>query len=192
MSLVTAGEISAMGMLYERYKRPLYAYFLKVTCGDIHSSEDLVHTVFYRAIRYKSSFTGQGSFANWLFRIAHNVCIDHRKKIKGIIEYKADLLKGIPVSYDDQDEKDEKNEMHIILRKAIGRLTDEERELVTLCKIECLRYSDVADILAISESNVKIRMFRTMRKLKDIFMKLEKNFFTNEKTGYQGKGSRPS
>jgi RNA polymerase sigma-70 factor (ECF subfamily) len=40
------------------------------------ASEDLVHTVFYRAIRYRYSFTGEGSFAKWIFRIARNSAID--------------------------------------------------------------------------------------------------------------------
>lgn len=174
MSLVTAGEVNAMGILYEKYKRALYAYFLKVTLGDSHASEDLVHTVFYRAIRYKSSFTGQGSFVKWLFSIAHNVCIDYRKKATGSIEYRADILQGIPLQYDDQDEKDDKSEKLEILQKAIAALSDTERELVVLCKIESLRYTDVAQILGISESNVKIRMFRAMRRLREIFLKLEK------------------
>lgn len=181
MSLVTGGEISAMGILYEKYKKPLYGYFLKVTLGDCHTSEDLVHTVFYRAIKYKASFKGQGSFAKWLFHIAHNVSIDQKKKVTGIIEYTADILHGIPVRYDDQDDKAQRNENLETLRKALGKLTSEERELVTMCKIECLRYSDVADIMGISESNVKVRMFRAIRKLRDIFMKLEKCRY--EKTG---------
>jgi len=174
MSLVTAGELSAMGMLYEKYKRPLYAYFLKVTLGNIHSSEDLVQTVFYRAIRYKSSFTGRGSFAKWLFSIAHNVCLDHNKKVKGNIEYKPDMMQGIPLYYDDQDEKDERNEKLETLQKAITILNERERELVILCKIDCLRYADVSEILGISESNVKVSMFRAIRKLREIFIKLEK------------------
>jgi RNA polymerase sigma-70 factor (ECF subfamily) len=174
MSLVTAGDLSAMSILYEKYKGPLYAYFLKVTLGDIHSSEDLVHTVFYRAIRYRSSFTGQGSFAKWLFTIAHNVCLDRNKKTRGIIEYKPDILQGIPLYSDDQDEKDERNGKIETLRKAIAMLTDGEKELVILCKIDCLRYADVSEILGISESNVKVRMFRALRKLRDIFIKLEK------------------
>lgn len=181
MSLVTAGEISAMGLLYERYKRPLYAYFLKVTCGDTNSSEDLVHTVFYRAIRYKSTFTGQGSFVKWLFSIAHNVSIDHKKKNRNIVEYKGDILQAIPLRIDDQEEKNDRNEKLATVENALKKLNDEERELVIMCKVDCLKYSDVAEILGISESNVKIRMFRAVRKLREIVINIEKCRY--EKTG---------
>lgn len=181
MALVTAGEINAMGMLYEKYKMPLYAYFRKATMGDYHASEDLVQTVFYRAIKYKSSFTGQGSFAKWLFRIAHNTFLDYRKKINGTVEYKSDILKELPLHPDDTDETTDNGEKLEVLRKALGKLTDSERELVILCKIECLRYNDVADILGISEGNVKIRMFRALNNLREIFMNIEN--FRYEKKG---------
>lgn len=179
MSLVSAGDIGAMGLLYEKYKKPLYAYFYKVTRGDDHSSEDLVHTVFYRAIRYRSTFTGKGSFVKWLFTIAHNVCIDFRKRDRKIIEYKADTMHYD--SFDDEHDNTQRNERLEMLEAALGRLTEEERELVILCKIECLLYNDVADILGISEGNVRIRMFRAIRKLRDILLKLENSRY--EKTG---------
>lgn len=177
MSLVSAGETAAMSLLYEKYKKPLFAYFYKITTGDNHSSEDLVHTVFYRALRYRSTFTGQGSFVKWLFTIAHNVCIDYRKKKSNLIEYKADLVKEV-IEHENETERNDNLET---LEAALRRLSDEERELVILCKIEGLLYSDVANILGISEANVKIRMFRAIRKLREIFVKLENIRY--EKTG---------
>ena len=171
MSHVIAGEIEEMGLLYEKYKRPLYTYFFKITSGDNQTSEDLVHTVFYRAIRYKTSFSG-GSFANWLFKIAHNASIDHKKKLKYINNYRAEMLQSNSIQYDDYDP--EKKEQLEILEFALGKLSPDEKELVILGKIESLRYRDIAEITGISEGNVKIRMFRAIRKLKDIFMEIEK------------------
>jgi DNA-directed RNA polymerase specialized sigma24 family protein len=45
--------------------------------------------------------------------------------------------------------------------------------LLVLGKIDCLKYKEIAEILNTTESNVKIRMFRALKKLKDIYMKLE-------------------
>jgi RNA polymerase sigma factor (sigma-70 family) len=171
MSHVIAGEIDEMGLLYEKYKKPLYAYFFKITSGDNQTSEDLVHTVFYRAIKYKSSFSG-GSFVNWLFKIAHNASVDHKKKLKSINNYQAEMMQGNPVQYDDYDP--DKKEQLAMLEIALGKLSHEEKELVILGKIESLKYRDIAEITRISEGNVKIRMFRAIKKLKDIFMKIEK------------------
>jgi RNA polymerase sigma-70 factor (ECF subfamily) len=176
MACVIAGEIDKMGLLYERYKRPLYAYFFKLTRGDNQASEDLVHTVFYRAIKYKTSFTGQGSFVKWLFRIAHNSGIDYFRKINHANIYKIAVKTTLVEIYENHDL--EKDEQQVTLEKAISKLKPDERELILLGKVDCLKYKEIADILNTTESNVKIRIFRIMRKLKDIYAKLEK-------TGYE-------
>src|SRR5512137_1580085 len=87
MALIKAGEIERLSILYEKYKLPLHAYFFKLTGGDKQEAEDLAHTVFFRVIKYKSTFTGQGSFPQWLFRIAHNAGIDYHRRNKRIKSY---------------------------------------------------------------------------------------------------------
>ena len=171
MADVIAGDIGKTGILYEKYKMPLYAYFFKLTVGNNQASEDLVHTVFYRVIRYKASFKGQGSFAKWLFRIAHNTGIDYIRKNKHANNYKIEVNATRSVTYENDDL--EKNEQRATLEKAMNRLEPSERELIVLGKIECLKYREIAEILNTTESNVKTRIFRTLKKLKDIYMKLE-------------------
>jgi RNA polymerase sigma factor (sigma-70 family) len=172
MIRVIAGEIDKAGLLYERYKRPLYAYFFKLTCGDRQASEDLVHTVFYRMIRYRTSYSGKGNFAKWLFRIAHNTGIDHNRKIKHLNNYSNEAYASQTAIYEPDDL--EKNEQLAILEQAMRKLKPYERELLVLSKIDCLKYKEIADILNITESNVKIRIFRALKRLKDFYEKLEK------------------
>jgi RNA polymerase sigma-70 factor (ECF subfamily) len=171
MSLVIEGEIDKAGILYERYKKPLYGYFFKLTSGDSQASEDLVHTVFYRVIRYRTSFTGKGTFAKWLFRIAHNAGLDHNRKIKYSNNYKNEVHSAITDLSDNNDL--EIREQHATLEKALNRLNPEEKELLVLGKIDCLKYKEIAEILNTTESNVKIRIFRALKKLKEIYIKLE-------------------
>jgi RNA polymerase sigma-70 factor (ECF subfamily) len=171
MAHVIAGEIEKMGMLYERYKKPLYAYFFKLTSGDHQASEDLVHTVFYRVIRYKTNFKGEGTFARWLFRIAHNAGLDHNRKIRHLNDHKNEVHATQTALYENNDL--EIREQHATLEKALNRLKPEEKELLVLGKIDCLKYKEIAEILNTTESNVKIRIFRALKKLKDIYMKLE-------------------
>ena len=67
----------------------------------------------------------------------------------------------------------EKNEQLATLKQAMNKLKADERELLILGKIECLKYKEIADILNTTESNVKIRIFRALKRLKDIYVKLE-------------------
>ncbi len=172
-----------MGILYERYRIPVYSYFYKLTCGDREACEDLVHTVFYRAIRYKHSFTGEGSFAKWLFRIARNAGLDHNKKNKNSIINENNAIKAMEnISYAPDYEM---KENLVILDQAMKRLEHEDRELILLGKIECLKYKEIADILGTTEGNIRIRMFRALKKLKDIFENIE--MIRYEKTRSKGK-----
>ncbi|MFC2118928.1 RNA polymerase sigma factor, partial [Bacteroidota bacterium] len=79
MFMVKSGDNARLGLLYERYKKCLFAYFFRST-NDQTASEDLVQNVFYRMLKYKNSFTGKGKFTTWMYYIAHNVCIDFYKK----------------------------------------------------------------------------------------------------------------
>lgn len=180
MLRVIAGETGEAAILYERYKRPLYAYFFKLTCGDNQSSEDLVHTVFYRAIRYSASFTGQGSFASWLFRIAHNAGIDHNRKTSRINSYDAESF-AVPDNNSGSTDL-EKKEQLVILGDAMRRLKPEEREVLVMGKIDCLKYRDIADILNTTENNVKIRIFRALKRLKEVYEKLENTGYEKART----------
>ncbi|MDP4223534.1 MAG: RNA polymerase sigma factor [Bacteroidota bacterium] len=182
MSQVINGETDRMAILYERYKMQVYFYFFRVTCGDRETSEDLVHTVFYRVLRYRSSFTGHGNFASWLFRIVHNVALDwnRRKKNSFISEYEMGA-RAVQSIISDENEF-EKREQIASLRVAMKKLEHEEREIIILGKIECLRYREIADMLGTTEGNVKIRMFRALRRLKEIFMKIENARYEKERS----------
>jgi RNA polymerase sigma factor (sigma-70 family) len=171
MSDIINGEVDKMGILYERYKIPVYSYFYKLTCGDREASEDLVHTVFYRALRYKYSFTGEGSFAKWLFRIARNAGLDHNKKKRNSSGYDNYTIQSMyDLSYEPDYEKKEDLE---VLDQAIKKLDHEEREIILLGKIECLKYREIAEILGTTEGNIRIRMFRALKSLKNLFENIE-------------------
>lgn len=180
MSLVIDGETEKMGILYERYRMPVYSYFYKVTCGDREASEDLVHTVFYRALRYRNTFSGNGSFAKWLFTIVRNAGLDHNRKKKKNSELLDEVTSENDPVYFENDL--EKKEELVSLDSAMGMLNPEEREIIVLGKIECLKYKEIAEIIGTTEGSVKVRIFRAMRKLKDIFLKLENNRYEKEKS----------
>ena len=79
--MVQAGDLEKIGLLFERYKQILFAYFYRNT-NHIHTSEDLVQNVFLRIIKYRQRFKGYGKFTTWMYHIARNVYLDYDKKNK--------------------------------------------------------------------------------------------------------------
>ncbi len=79
MLKVKAGDLDKMGLLFERYHRPLFA-FLYHSTGQAAHSEDLVQTVFYRMLKYRYTFTEVGEFRTWMYHLARNVLNDAIKK----------------------------------------------------------------------------------------------------------------
>ena len=75
-----AGNTSALDKLVEHYRRPLYAFILRMTEGR-DDAEEIFQEVWFRAIRHLDSYR-QKNFLGWLFRIAHNLVIDTARKQK--------------------------------------------------------------------------------------------------------------
>ncbi len=173
MIRVKSGETDKLGLLYERYKKAVFAYFFKLSGGGQQLSEDLVQTVFLRILKYKKNYKGTGKFTAWLFSIARNVGLDHYKR-KSFEENIDDV--NIQVS-DFKNNVDDiiKHEQQKLLRKALMSLRVEEREVLVLGKLKELSYKDVGKIIGCTESNVKIRIHRALKSLRAAYFKLEKS-----------------
>ncbi|MEQ8884415.1 MAG: RNA polymerase sigma factor, partial [Balneola sp.] len=61
MMKVKDGDLDKLGLLFERYNRPLYSFFYKKTF-QTDVSEDLVQSVFERMLKYRSTYSGSGAF----------------------------------------------------------------------------------------------------------------------------------
>ena len=171
MLAVKAGQIEKLGTLFERYKLILFGYFFKMTRNK-SLSEDLVQNVFLRILKYRTKFTGYGKFAAWMFKIAHNVHADHYRKEhfhQTIDETTEEDLSELPLIEEDTIRNEELNH----LNKALYLLNQEQREILFLSKYEGLKYKDIGKVLGCSESAVKVRIFRAISKLKQVYSKLE-------------------
>lgn len=171
MLQVKAGDLDKLGILFDRYKMPLYRYFYLRT-GDKAASEDLVQNVFMRIIRYRERFQPVGQFKSWMFSIAHNLGIDHQKKRA--------RRKKLDDTRDDErieSRTAEKNlldcERLALLEKALQRLRGDYREVLILSRYQELKYHEIGEILGCSEGAVKTRIHRALKELKNLYHELE-------------------
>ena len=76
-----AGNISAFEQLYKKHKGPLYRYFVR-QLRDNTLAEDLYQEVWGKVIKAVESYQVSAKFTTWLYKIAHNLIIDHIRAVK--------------------------------------------------------------------------------------------------------------
>lgn len=169
MLKVKAGELDHLGLLYERYKRPLFGYFYHMN-SDKMLAEDLVQAVFLRVIKYKHSFRGDGQFKTWVFHVARNVNADHHKKNKNhtsdIEDEHHDLVEEETGIHTKEDQLTQ-------MERALTMLDEDKRELLTLSKLKNMKYREIGELYDCTESAIKVKVFRAMQALKKQFEALE-------------------
>lgn len=174
MIKVKEGDLDKLGLLFERYKKPLYGFFYGLT-RDGELSEDLVQNVFLRILKYRYLFRGEGDFRTWMFHIARNVNNDHfrknKLKAKDSLENWQDRL-GSDENRSTEMQQDEELQL---LSMAMERLPADKREILLLSKFQDKKYKEIGDIMGCTEGAVKVKVFRALQDLKEVYKKLEKH-----------------
>lgn len=172
MIKVKNGHIEEMSDLFERYHVRIYNYFRKMQL-DKGLSEDLTQNVFERALKYRHTFRDDYVFRSWLYKIASNVKNDHFRGLKKIKATEQELLlQAADASYTIDNHSSDRNEY---LKKALNLLDEEQKELIWLTKYENMKYAEVGNIMGFSEANVKVKIHRALKSLKNHYFKVEKN-----------------
>lgn len=173
MLKVKAEDLDKLGLLFERYNRRLFSYFYRLTRRqDI--SEDLVQGVFERIIKYRHTYTDDGAFSTWIYKVARNLHADYYRSNKDLqhdeLTNPENLKDDVP---EPKPESDEERELEL-LKVALERLDPEKKQTLILSRYEGFKYTEIAEIMDCSVSAVKVRVFRAINELKDIVSDLKK------------------
>ena len=164
---VGRGQLDLLGLLFDRYHLKLYNYFLRMT-RDASLSEDLTQNVFERIIRYRKSFRGDRSFQGWMYQIGRNIHRDHYR-LNAIRVDDSVAIADLALQSENDEETADPRQKH--LEKALNQLKPQYREVIILGWVQNLRYTEVAQILGITESNVKVRIHRAIKQLQKLMQK---------------------
>jgi RNA polymerase sigma-70 factor (ECF subfamily) len=134
----------------------------------------MVQNIFLRMLKYPDGFMGFGEFKTWMYHIARNTVYDHFRKVKrtpahsDVREFE-ERIEGEEKT-DGQLEREQELKM---LETAMEQLSDENRELLILCRYQELKYIEIARILNTTEGAIKVRVHRALNQLKNNYLKIE-------------------
>lgn len=173
MIKVKDGDLDRLGLLFERYKKPLYGFFYGL-CRDQDLSEDLVQNTFMRILKYRHLFRGEGDFRTWMFHIARNVNNDHYRKNKLKVRESVEDWQERLGHDENRSNEIQHGEEEQMLSMAMDRLPADKREILLLSKYQEKKYKEIGEIIGCSEGAVKVKVFRALQELKVVYQQLEK------------------
>lgn len=171
------GRERAFRELLNRYERPVFSLIYRMV-RDRSLAEDLAQEAFIRAFNAIGSYNPGYKFSSWMFKIAHNLTIDHLRKrrldtisIHGspnavTADEQARTSLVLESSEERPDAYVENLELGTQIETAIGRLRPEYRAVTLLRHVEGYSYQEIADILEIPLGTVKTYIHRARLELK--------------------------
>ena len=163
--IVKSGDKNHFEPIVERYKRPIMKLLYRMT-GDYETSMELAQETFLKAWNYLKSYHREMKFHSWLFKIAHNLAIDHISKKRRRMENETPLDE---VAQDFKKNGWEKRvEGGMYVQSLLDKLRDPYRTAVILRFMEDLTYEDIASIMETTVEQVKNYLFRGRKYLLEL------------------------
>jgi RNA polymerase sigma-70 factor, ECF subfamily len=167
------GDREAFGLLVERHQRRVFSvvYHLLRRRDDV---EDLAQEIFLKAFLAVRSYNFESSFSTWLGRIAVNHCYDHlRRQRASRIKYFGEMPEETSRQLEERAEAEEGRapdaEQQAVLRETVGALLErapaEDRTILVLKEMEELSVEEIAEIMRLTKTAVKVRLHRARKRM---------------------------
>jgi RNA polymerase sigma-70 factor (ECF subfamily) len=167
----TAGDRGALEELFRRYRLAAYRVAYRLL-GNEADALDAVQEGFVKALTHLHGFQGRSSFKTWLLRVVSNASLDlgrqrSRREALSLDTTPADeATSSRLLSADESGRGLERADLRVLLDKALGTLSDVQRQTFVLHADAGMSYREVADALGISIGTVMSRLFYARQKLR--------------------------
>jgi RNA polymerase sigma factor (sigma-70 family) len=155
--LFEAGDQTAFDRIFQRYRRHLLKYCSYLT-GSSAVGEDVVQETFMRLLEQKGSLTIRSSLKDWLFICARNHSLNLLAR-RQRMEQSPPLIAG---------NDDCSGEMKWLIQEVLGRLNNDERDLILMREQQQYSIMEMATLLGISQEAVRVRLFRIRKKMYEL------------------------
>ena len=160
------GDTQAFGVLVERYQDFIFTVVLRML-KIREEAEEVAQDAFIKAFESLSSFRGESKFSSWLYSIAYRKALDRLRKNKKYVatELIEEITEGNLESIENALGYLEDQERKQIIQECITQLPKAEAAIITFYYFEDQSVKEVAAITGLSEDNIKIKLYRSRKKM---------------------------
>ena len=160
---------SCFGPLYKEYHEQIFRYIYQ-RMDDEELAFDITSQVFMKALNNISKYEYRGvPFSSWLYRIAKSELFQAFRDRKAERTVNLDTIHLNQMIDEMEEDASEENRERLFL--SISKLKEEDMQLIEMRFFEKRSFREIAEILDITENNAKVKSFRALEKLKNIFIK---------------------
>ena len=171
------GEMEAFQQLFHKYS-PSVVNFAFRFLGTQARAEEIAQEVFLQVYRWQKRYEPKAKFSTWLFKIAHNHCLNEVRKGEYRVSLESFDLPNDPEGDERErnlpDTTSAKGEDILAAKEAAGRIQrilhripESQRTALLLSRMEGMSYQEVAEVLGSTEKAVKSLVFRATQSLKE-------------------------
>lgn len=180
---VRAGDVHAYEQLVVKYQDRVFNACWRI-CGNFEDARDLTQEAFMKALESIAGFRHESGFYTWIFRVAVNLSLSHRRKAARRRTVSLDQpnaegtqAENLAQRIGDRQQVDPErragdDEMKSRLSAALCSLDDGHRAVIVLRDIEGMDYRAIGGILDLAPGTVKSRLFRARLALKEAMVRI--------------------
>lgn len=173
------GDLAAFEELVNRFQKRVYGLAVRML-GELHDAEDVTQQTFLSVVEHLGEFRGDSDVAAWVLRIAANHALKLLRKRRGLPTVSWDESDHGEANYADiphprfiapwsEDPADlsERREVRDLIERSLAELDDKHRTVFVLRDLEGFSVKETAEMLGLSEANVKVRLLRARLALRE-------------------------
>ena len=166
---IIQGDSKAFSELVNRYKDLVYTLALRML-KNREEAEEVSQDTFIKVYKSLQKFKGDSKFSTWIYKVAYNSCLDRIKKNKKYLndveinEFTEHQVRTVDNAFEALVEE-ERNQM---IQECLNLLPSDDSFLLTLYYFEEQSLDEIANIVGLSANNVKVKLFRSRKKLTTI------------------------
>jgi len=172
------GNTNAFGELVCRYQDRLYNTVYRLV-DNAEDSLDVVQEAFLNAYQSLESFKGDSLFFTWLYRIAVNTAISHKRKRRVMV--RIDVGRNGESIIEPFDPSDQSRPGHAMeqadqerrIQQALSRLSAEHRAVLVMKDMEGQKYESMAEVLGVPIGTIRSRLHRARLELRELLEQIE-------------------